>query len=204
MKMTPVLGSASPRRESILAGLFGPIRVVHPSVEETCLPSEGPEDASMRLSKEKSKAVLASLSTEGRMAPSLVITADTVVAIDGRVIGKPSGIDDAVRMISILSGKTHRVITGLTVAVERVSEPVSVTRAETTEVTFKKLDDDGIRRYLAMIDYMDKAGAYAFQEHGGLIVESFCGSATNIIGFPLRLFFSMVSGMGLAADVFAL
>jgi septum formation protein len=77
-----------------------------------------------------------------------------------------------------------------------------LTRHETTGVTFKKLDRDGIVRYLNTIEYRDKAGSYAFQEQGELLVEQFLGSATNIIGFPLRLFFSMLSEMGILGAVF--
>ena len=202
MSPFPILGSASPRRKSILEGLFGEIRVVPPAVDETRFPGEDPEHFSTRVSRDKSAAVIASLAADALRDPVLVITADTVVAIDGLVIGKPADLDDAVAMIALLSGRTHRVITGMTLAMADAPGAMSeMTAHETTHVTFRNLDEGEIRRYLSMIDYRDKAGAYAFQEHGAMIVERYRGSATNIIGLPLRLFFSMLSVLGVAEQV---
>lgn len=201
MSMVPILGSASPRRKSILKGLFGDIRVIHPAVDEARFPGESPEDFSTRVSRDKSAAVIAKLSSESPGGRALVITADTVVAINGRVLGKPRDLEDAIGMIAILSGRTHRVITGLTLAAVEDSVMVSsVTGYDTTHVTFRSLEELEIRRYLSLIDYRDKAGAYAFQEHGAIIVEGYRGSATNIIGLPLRLLFSMLSSMGIARE----
>ncbi len=204
MSMVPILGSASPRRKMILERLFGEIRVIHPSVDETAFPGETPEGFAARVSRDKSAAIIASLDAATLRGPSLVITADTVVTIDGCLIGKPSGLDDAVAMITRLSGRTHRVVTGLTLAATDASGAIaSMTGHGDTEVTFKALDEGEIRRYLSLIDYRDKAGAYAFQEHGAMIVDGYRGSATNIIGLPLRLFFSMLSGMGIADHILA-
>ncbi len=204
MSMVSILGSASPRRKMILERIFGEIRVIHPSVDETAYPGETPEGFSTRVSREKSAAVIASLDDATLRGPSLVITADTVVTIDGRLIGKPSGLDDAVAMITRLSGRTHRVVTGLTLAASDGSGAVaSMTGHDVTEVTFRALDESDIRRYLSLIDYRDKAGAYAFQEHGAMVVDGYRGSATNIIGLPLRLFFSMLSEMGIEKNALA-
>ncbi|MBN2078739.1 MAG: septum formation protein Maf [Spirochaetes bacterium] len=203
MSTLPILGSASPRRKSILEGLFGEIRVIHPALDEARFPGESPEDFSTRVSREKSAAVIASLSSAFPGGRVLVITADTVVAIDGRVLGKPRDLEDAIGMIAMLGGRTHRVITGLTLAaVEDSGRVSSMTGYDTTHVTFRSLEEREIRRYLSLIDYRDKAGAYAFQEHGAIIVEGYRGSATNIIGLPLRLLFSMLSTMGIAGEVF--
>jgi septum formation protein len=201
--MNIVLGSSSPRRKLIVGGLIGGFRIAHPSIDETPLPGEPPETFATRIAEEKCGAVIESCGAGD--FPLLVITADTIVTIDGHVIGKPDDFDDAVAMISTLNGRTHRVITALTLlAAEGPDGPRRIlTRYESTGVTFKKLDREGIARYLNTIDYRDKAGSYAFQEQGGLIVEGFQGSATNIIGFPLRLFFSMLFELGILGAVFA-
>ncbi len=200
--MDIILGSSSPRRKAILGGLVSLFRIVHPSIDETHLPGETPEAFSMRVAEEKCRAILAS--TDPRDCPLLIITADTIVTIDGNVIGKPDDLDHAIAMISALNGRTHRVITAVTLlAAERPGGTHRMLTAyETTAVRFRNLDRDGIIRYLETIDYRDKAGSYAFQEQGDLIVEGFHGSATNIIGFPLRLFFSMLSDMGILGMVF--
>jgi septum formation protein len=195
--MNILLGSSSPRRKSILTGLVDDFRIAHPSIDEVPLPGETPETFATRIAEEKCRAILNSCSAGD--FPLLIITADTIVTIDGHVIGKPDDFDHAVSMISRLNGRTHQVITAVTLlASERPEGPHRMlTRHETTGVTFKKLDRDGIINYLNAIEYRDKAGSYAFQEHGGLIVDGFQGSATNIIGFPLRLFFSMLGELGI-------
>lgn len=201
--MNVILGSSSPRRKDILAGLAGAFRIAHPSIEETQYPGETPEGFALRIAEDKCRAVI----DAGPVAPhpSLIITADTIVTIDGRVLGKPSDHEDAVAMISSLNGRTHRVITAMTLCLAERPDavPAMLSDFETTEVTFRKLGRDGIERYLATIEYRDKAGSYAFQEQGSMIVEGFIGSATNIIGFPLRLFFSMLARMGVIEKFFA-
>lgn len=199
--MNILLGSSSPRRKRIVASLVDDFSTAHPSIDETPMASEDPAAFAVRIAEEKCRAILETGALPA--CPSLVITSDTIVTIDGLVIGKPADFDDAVAMIARLNGRTHRVITALTLcAAERPGETRTVSGRETTEVLFKKLDREGIIRYLGAIDYRDKAGSYAFQEHGGMIVERFRGSATNIIGFPLRLFFSMLSDLGLVDRVF--
>ncbi|MBN2160485.1 MAG: septum formation protein Maf [Spirochaetes bacterium] len=201
--MNIILGSTSPRRKKILCGLVDSFSVVPPSADETYLPPESPEAFAARVSGKKCMSIVDSGAAGNR--PTLVITSDTIVTIDGRVIGKPADFEDAVRMISFLNGRTHRVITALTLlALDEGGSGVPLTRCETTEVTFRKLSRDGITRYLGAIDYRDKAGSYAFQERGEMIIEGHRGSATNIIGFPLRLFFSMTAEMGITARIFNL
>ncbi|MBN1497383.1 MAG: septum formation protein Maf [Spirochaetes bacterium] len=196
-----ILGSSSPRRKQILGGLADGFSIAHPEIDETPLAAELPEAFAVRIAEEKCRAILNS-DAMGEY-PALAITADTIVAIDDSVIGKPAGFEDAVAMISRLNGRTHRVITALTLcSAEGADERKIRTGIETTEVTFKRLDREGIVRYLGSIDYRDKAGSYAFQENGSMIVAGFRGSATNIIGFPLRLFFAMLADMGLAGSLF--
>jgi len=101
-------------------------------------------------------------------------------------------------MLARLSGRTHCVITGLSLAVVNNGPPEIHTALEHTMVTFRKLDDRTIGRYLDVTEYMDKAGSYAIQQNGDMIVQAFAGSMTNVIGFPLRLFYSMLVKAGLA------
>jgi len=183
-----------------MGSLFDEFAVVPPAVDETHRPPESPEEFALRIAGDKCRSILRSGAAAG--GPVLVIAADTIVTIDGRVIGKPDGLEDAVRIIGLLSGRTHRVITAMALHAVTAGGEHARLGSETTEVTFRALDDAGIRRYLGSIDYRDKAGAYAFQEHGSMIIEGHRGSATNIIGFPLRLFFSMVTDMGLAGPLF--
>jgi septum formation protein len=199
--MNITLGSSSPRRKWIVGALTGAFSIAHPSILETPFAAEDPEAFAVRIAEEKCRAIVDAGAIDVR--PALVITADTIVTIDGLVLGKPAGLDEAVEMISRLVGRTHRVITALTLLASETPDDCRIrTGREETEVTFKHLDRDGIYRYLSAIDYRDKAGSYAFQEHGSMIIEGYTGSVTNIIGFPLRLFFSMLSDMGLVRSVF--
>jgi len=200
--MNIILGSTSPRRKAILSGIFDSIKIIAPSIQENHLPSETPVNFSMRMSKDKCLSILESYAFDGY--PSLVITADTIVTIDNAIIGKPSDFNDAVRIISLLNGKMHKVITSLTLlAIGSGTKPCGpVTSCAVTRVKFKNLSREEIVTYLETIEYMDKAGGYAFQEHGSMIIEQYHGSVTNIIGFPLRLFFAMVEELGLTDSLF--
>ncbi len=199
--MNIILGSSSPRRKSILGGLVSSFRIAHPSIVEIPKPGETPETFATRIAEEKCRAIETSL--DNGEFPLLVVTADTIVTIDGRVIGKPSDFEDAIAMITMLKGRTHRVMTAVTLLTAEHPEGPRLmkTGIETTEVTFRDLDRDAVIRYLGTIDYRDKAGSYAFQEQGSMIVEGFRGSATNIIGFPLRLFFSMLVDLDIAGRI---
>ncbi len=199
--MEIILGSTSPRRQMILENLFGSIKIIPPSVEEIHRPPETPAEFTARMSKDKCLSVLA---TGLNGEPGLLITADTIVSIDNAILGKPIDFDDAVRIISLLNGRTHEVITSLTLlASDRGSvRKGPATRCAVTEVTFKKLSREDIISYLGKIDYRDKAGSYAIQENGDMIIDQYRGSATNIIGFPLGLFFIMVQELGLTEELF--
>jgi septum formation protein len=202
--MNIVLGSSSPRRKTILSGLFETFEIISPSVDERIQEFETPLDFSMRVSREKCAAILNSYTPMPR-SETLVITADTIVALEDAIIGKPKNFNDALGILSLLNGKTHGVITCLTLAVVGcgMEQGCPATGCEITKVRFKKLGREDIISYLDLIDYRDKAGGYAFQEYGDMIIENFHGSATNIIGFPLRLFFSMVGELELSDRLFA-
>lgn len=197
--MDVILGSGSPRRKSILQGIFESVQVISPSVDESLLNNEIAEVYAERISNLKMDAVISGLNNRNQCC---VITSDTIVAINGRILGKPESFDEAVSMLQLLSGKEHYVLTGICIVLKNEDETARFYGCEKTSVKFKMLNDETVRKYLRMIHYSDKAGSYAIQEHGDLLVESVNGSMTNVIGFPLRLFFQMISSSGAAENLF--
>jgi septum formation protein len=200
--MKIILGSTSPRRKAVLSGIFDSFEVFAPDVDEYPREAEGPIEFSMRISEDKSRSIVSRWAADEN--PCLIIAADTVVALGGEIIGKPADFNDAARTLSRLNGKTHQVVTGLCLRTRMQGTKLfqACTRFEITKVRFRRLDNHEILRYLRSIDYRDKAGSYALQEHGDMIIERYEGSVTNIIGFPLRLFFSMIVDMGVAGAIF--
>jgi septum formation protein len=126
-----------------------------------------------------------------RTKSGLVIGADTVVALDGKVYGKPLDSEDARRMLSALSGRTHRVFSG--VAVVRAEDGETRTSHAITEVTFRPLSGAQIDKYFDMIEPLDKAGAYAIQGSGGVIIEKINGCYYNVVGLPLTVLDELLS-----------
>jgi septum formation protein len=173
-----VLASASPRRRDLLARLGLDFRVVPADVDERPHPDETPEVLVRRLAETKAAAV------DG----DPVLAADTVVEIDGIVLGKPVDAADARRMLSLLSGRTHRVCTGVAVRTGAGQEVAVIT----TEVRFVALDDAAIEWYLATGEPFDKAGAYAIQGAAGAFVDSVHGSVSNVVGLPLATVTAML------------
>lgn len=175
--MKIILASKSPRRREILEvmGVDFEINVADADerVEETLTPVE----AVCEISKRKAAAVLERHKGE----ESIIVSADTVVVIDGKVIGKPKDEEDAFNIIKSLSGRTHEVYTGFTVC----GKGKTKTDFEVTKVHFKELCDDDIRRYIATGESMDKAGAYGIQQKGNLFVEYIHGDYYNVVGFPI-------------------
>lgn len=188
--MLYVLGSASPRRKIILSDYFPLFKIVHPSIDESPLNGEPPEIFAERIAGEKMKSVTEQL---GECEEYFVVTSDTIVTIDGKILGKPESFSSARDMLALLSGREHRVVTGMALCLKRNGYVRKFTAIESTSVFFKKLTEEIINNYLKQVDFMDKAGSYAVQEHGDMLVESVEGSLTNVIGFPLRLFFSILA-----------
>lgn len=173
-----VLASGSPRRRELLATL-GLIFVVDAAdIDETEFAGEDPSSYVVRLARSKA-AHVAGRHEDG----TIVIGADTTVEIDGMILGKPNDLAHAAGMIAALSGRTHRVHTGLAVVVSGSGDPW--VRLCTTDVTFRDLDESAIDRYVATGEPMDKAGAYAIQGHGGALVARINGNVQNVVGLPL-------------------
>lgn len=181
---TLLLASASPRRQELLARLGLPFEVRVADLDETPLPHEDPRAYVARLAAAKAE-VVADAAPEAHV---VVIGADTAVVVDGQLLGKPVDDTDAARMLRLLSGRSHQVLTGVAVAVAR-SADASAVRVDVaaTEVTFAPLSDDDIAWYLASGEPVDKAGAYALQGRGAVFVASIDGSPDNVIGLPLAL-----------------
>lgn len=171
--MALILASGSPRRLALLQEL-GLDPVVRPAdIDETPFDGEAPAPYVERLAIEKGAAV----TTDSQ---DVVVSADTIVAIDGELLGKPVDDTDAARMLRQLSGRTHQVMTG--VAVRRGGQVQSF--VETTTVHFDELSDDEIEWYISTGEPVDKAGAYAIQGRGGAFITSIDGSYDNVIGLP--------------------
>ncbi len=197
--MKYILGSGSPRRKDLFGRLCSVFRIISPDIDERCMDGEQPEKFAERMSAEKMQAVFAaadefSTGSEDIMA----VTADTIVTIDGKIIGKPADCRDAVSILSMLSGRTHKVITGITFFFRQNGQEIMMTDHDETAVTFKSLSEKGIAEYLAASEWRDKAGAYAIQENREMIIESAEGSESNVTGFPLEKFASMALAAGAA------
>jgi septum formation protein len=173
-----ILASASPRREELLRQLSLDFKVVPAQVAEVHHEQLTARELSQLNAYRKARAVAK------RFPDVLVLGADTLVYLDGTLFGKPASLDEAFRMLEQLQGRTHQVITGICLLQLRSHRQFLF--AESTSVTFHPLDEACIRRYLSSVDPLDKAGAYAIQEQGNLIVEKIAGSYTNVVGLPLE------------------
>jgi len=195
-----VLASASPRRQELLRNAGIPFAVQPADVDETPLAGESPSDCAERLAREKALAVW-------RARPQdTVLGADTVVVVGGTILGKPSDAEDAARMLRVLSGRTHEVITGVCLVAPEVSgqgsaktcaeDPQIKTASETTLVTVCHITDEEIRAYVATGEPMDKAGAYAIQGIASRWIPRIEGDYSNVVGLPVALVYRMLRGNG--------
>ena len=185
--MKLLLASASPRRRALLAELGWAFDVCPAEVDETSREGEPPEDLVARLAREKALHV-------GTLFPDRwVLGADTVVAVDRRVLGKPSDREESRSMLRLLQGRSHRVLTG--VALVSPGEDPRVEVACTT-VRFRPLDEAALGAYAASGEGDDKAGSYAIQGKGALLVEGIEGCYFNVVGLPLHLLSGMLQAAG--------
>jgi septum formation protein len=180
--MALVLASASPRRRELLTQA-GYEFTVHPAhIPEDPLPDENPVAYVVRLARVKAETVFAELAAGGT-AELRVLGADTTVVVDKLILGKPEGAADAARMLRLLSGRTHRVITGVAVVTAEGTEVA----AEVTAVRFLSLSDAEIQEYVATGEPLDKAGAYAIQGRAAKWIPRIEGDYFNVVGLPLAL-----------------
>jgi len=175
--ITFILASASPRRRYLLTEIGATFEIVPSDVEEIFREDETPEEHVLRLSREKAESV-------ARKRPgNWVLGADTIVFIDGDVLGKPETKDDARTMLCRLSGNDHIVLTGF--ALVTSGKGVVANELVRSTVTFREIPDDEIEWYIETDEPYDKAGAYAVQGIAGMFIRSIKGSYSNVIGLPL-------------------
>ena len=188
-----VLASASPRRQELLRNA-GIDFVVRPAdVDESVLPEESPGAYVSRLARAKARAVWQKLpSTVDSRRSTYVLGADTTVVIEGLILAKPENAEDTKRMLRLLSGRTHEVLTGVHLAGTGVDD----TRMETTRVTFDVLSEDDIAMYVAHGEPMDKAGAYAIQGIASRWIPRIEGCYFNVVGLPVPLVCRMLAEHG--------
>ena len=188
--MKLVLASSSPRRRAYLKELGIPFRHVSPDVDETRRRGESPRAYVRRVAVEKATAISV------RYPSSWVVAADTTVVIDKTVLGKPQSAAHARKMLRKLSGRSHRVLSGM--ALVHRSDAVVRSAVSSTRVFIRPLTADEIRWYVGTGEPLDKAGAYGAQGKGGLLVERVEGSFSNVVGFPLEKFYELMKACGLA------
>ncbi|MBJ7425477.1 MAG: septum formation protein Maf [Ilumatobacteraceae bacterium] len=193
-----ILGSGSPRRLELLRAVGIEPRVLAPDIDESVLLGEIAQEYVRRLAATKLDAVMRSVGAVG--VGTIVIAADTTVEIDEAILGKPDDNDQAVAMLRSLSGREHRVHTGLAVAVAgpgcRGVEWQGHVEVVTSRVWFRTLTQSQIADYVATGEPSDKAGAYAIQGGGGLFVDRFDGSLDAIIGLPIERLQEICAGLG--------
>lgn len=189
-----VLASASPRRRELLtqAGYQFQIHPAH--IPEDPHPNEDPIAYVTRLARQKAEFVFAKLSanpSEGAAPPQVVLGADTTVTFDNHILGKPENDADAARMLRLLSGRTHRVITGIAIVTASRTEVA----AEVTAVQFLTLSEKEIRDYIATGEPTDKAGAYAIQGHAARWIPRIEGCYFNVVGLPISLVATLLQSL---------
>lgn len=178
-----ILASGSPRRKELLSQLGYEFNVIAPDIDETVIDGESPEQHVMRLALAKAMAVAENNPDD------LVIGADTIVVLGERILGKPSSEDDAISILTLLSGKAHIVYTGL--ALTLFGDEIIKSDFDKTRVVFNPLNHTDIVGYVASGEPLDKAGAYGIQGMGSFLVKNYDGEFDTVIGFPTKLFSKM-------------
>ncbi len=189
MKPSIILASSSPRRRDLLRQIGVDFDIFPADVNESILAGESPEDYAVRVSLDKVRVVAK------KVGEGIIIAADTIVVFKDIVLGKPVDSEDAKRMLEMLSGKMHRVITGL--AVMNAATGVVICRASTTSVWFRNLDEDEVKKYVLSGEPLDKAGAYGIQGKGALLVARIEGCYNNVVGLPLALLDEVLREFGI-------
>jgi septum formation protein len=188
MNRPVILASNSPRRRELLRQI-GVVFTSDPAdVDERILPGEGAEAYAVRVALDKARVAA------GRAGDGTVIAADTIVVLGDSVLGKPADARDAERMLGMLSGRMHRVISGLAIVDAKTGR--ARTGTASTTVWFRDLTPDEIHSYVLTGEPLDKAGAYGIQEKGALLVEKIEGCYFNVVGLPLSLLQVMLREYG--------
>ncbi len=184
-----ILASNSPRRKDLLRQIGLEFSIDPADVDERVLPGESPEEYAVRVALDKARLAAS------RAVAGIVIAADTIVVVGDEILGKPADAGDAERMLKMLSGKAHRVITGLVVMDAATGR--TLTRTSITRVWFRRLMQQEIVSYIATGEPLDKAGAYGIQERGALLVDKIEGCYFNVVGLPLSLLGKLLRDFGI-------
>jgi len=194
-----VLASASPRRQELLRNVGIPFVVEPTDIPEVAQDGEAPRSFAERMAREKALAVFR------RRPGDFILGADTIVVVDAQILGKPRDGTDAARMLRLLSGRTHQVVTGVCLLAphlrtenRELATGFEDTRSETTRVTMDSLSDADIRSYISSGEPMDKAGAYAIQGMASRWVSRIEGDYFNVVGLPVSLVYKMLHDCGVA------
>lgn len=190
IKTELILASGSPRRIELLKKLGCKFRVIPSKVEEKINPSLSPTENARRIS------CLKALDVASKISEGIVIAADTMVVLGKKILGKPKNKKEARKMLQNLSGKEHRVITGLVVVdakTKKIMQDVVITK-----VKFRKLNKNLIEKYIITGEPLDKAGAYGIQGKGALLVESIKGDYFNVVGLPLNTLNQLLEKFGIS------
>lgn len=171
-----ILASQSPRRKELLSLITEDFRIIPAKGEELLPEGISPKDAVILLARQKAEEIYSEYKNE------VILAADTVVAINGQILGKPADEEDAADMLRMLSGTTHSVFTGVCIITENGG---LYTFADETTVQFHPLSEEDIRNYVASGEPMDKAGAYGIQDRGALLVKGINGDYYNVMGLPV-------------------
>ncbi len=182
-----ILASSSPRRQSLLKNLGICFSTISTNIDESFLPQESPRNTVRRLARLKAERAVPVLRED-----CLLITADTIVVLDGQVMGKPESEDDALEMLTRLSGRCHEVITAICIRTPGEYE----VEDEITRVYFRHLSEEEIKAYIASGEPADKAGAYGIQGRGGLLVQRIEGCYFNVVGLPMSRLYLMLKKHG--------
>lgn len=191
-----ILGSGSPRRREILASSGYDFEVVTSDADEDIELCK-PEDMVKELSKRKALAVTETVMSTRGESDFAVIGADTLVFMDGKPMGKPHSKEEEIEFLEKMSGKSHDVITGVTIAYDKDGEVKTHSFSAKTEVRVAKLSSEEIKWYLGTGEWTDKAGGYAIQGYFAKFISGIEGEYNNVVGFPLAAFYKEVSELGI-------
>ena len=176
--MRLILASTSPRRKALLTSLGISFDVVAPRYQEVITPHLTPEQQAERFAREKARSI--------GIVDAFVLGSDTLIEIDHLILGKPVDTSDARRMLTLLQGRVHRVITGVALMIPKTEGGAEICWHETTQVQMHEMSDEQIEQYIATKEPLDKAGAYAIQGEGARWIKQVDGSIDNVIGLPLQ------------------
>jgi len=184
---TIILASGSPRRREMLAKVKLPLKVIPPEVAEDYGTGAPVTELVAKIARSKVEAIMRLFKTE---SPRWVLGLDTVVVVDGAILGKPTGPEEAENMLRMLSGKVHQVYTGIALLIER-GKPIEE-EVVCTEVKFRTMTPQELRFYVDTGEWAGAAGGYRIQERGAFFVEWIRGSYSNVVGLPLEAFYGIL------------